>query len=671
MKYLPSINSPADLKLLATDELVELAEEIRQEIVSVVSRTGGHLATNLGSVELSIALHYVFDLKIDKVVWDVSNQTYTHKMLTGRRDRMHTLRQHGGVAGFAKRDESEYDHFGAGHASTSISAALGFAAARDQAGLDHKVVAIIGDGALTGGLAYEGLNNAGSLKKDLLVILNDNHWSISKNVGAMSRYLTGIMTDEKFNKLRDEIWELTGRFKRRDKIRATISHIENSIKGLLVPGMLFEKLGFRYFGPIDGHDLELMIKTLQRVKNLSGPILLHVATVKGKGYEPAESNPFKYHGIGKFDKVTGETTGNPSTRPSFTQVFGDVMLELGAKNERVVAITAAMVAGTGLVKFAEKYPDRFYDVGIAEGHAGTFAAGMAAEGALPYVAIYSTFMQRAFDHVVHDIALQNLPVVLCMDRGGLVGDDGPTHHGTFDLSFLPPCPNLTFAVPRDGNELRAMLHYTVDHELTGPVAIRYPRAAIPADMSDEISKIEWGTWERLTDPGEIVVLAVGTMVTTARQVADVLAKRGIELSIVNARFVKPLDLKMLAELRQTTAAIITLEENAVRGGFGQAIAEYLLTEGYTGRFRALGIPDKFIPHGNRDLLLKEIGLDPGGIAVSIEKLVTGSPKQTGFLHKLIFRRNGTHKRNGVVKRNDVAKRKEHPKGISEVVKEGE
>ncbi|MFH1372765.1 MAG: 1-deoxy-D-xylulose-5-phosphate synthase [bacterium] len=665
MKYLPSINSPADMKKLSMEELIDLATEIREEIVTVVSRTGGHLATNLGSVELSIALHYVYDLPSDKVIWDVSNQTYTHKMLTGRRDRMPTLRQHDGVAGFARRDESEFDHFGAGHASTSISAALGFAAARDQAGLDHKVVAIIGDGALTGGLAYEGLNNAGSLKKDMLVILNDNHWSISRNVGAMSRYLTGIMTDEKFNKLRDEIWELTGRFKRRDKIRDTISHIEKSIKGLLVPGMLFDKLGFRYFGPIDGHDLELVIKTLQKVRNLSGPILLHIATVKGKGYDPAENNPFKFHGIGKFDKVTGETTGNPSTRPGYTQVFGDAMLELGAKNERVVAITAAMVAGTGLVKFAEKFPDRFYDVGIAEGHAGTFAAGMAAEGALPYVAIYSTFMQRAFDQVVHDIALQNLPVVLCMDRGGLVGDDGPTHHGTFDLSFLPLCPNLTFAVPKDGNELRAMLHYTVDHKLTGPVAIRYPRAAIPTDMSDEISKIEWGTWERLTDPGEIVVLAVGTMVTSARQVADILAKRGIELSIVNARFVKPIDLKILEEIIQTAAAVVTLEENAVRSGFGQAVAEYLLTEGFTGRFRALGIPDKFIPHGNRNLLLQEIGLDPDGIATAIEKLVEPGQKQANLFQKLILRRNGTTKRNG------LTKRREHASKVGEVVEEGE
>ena len=644
MNFLSEINSPADLKKFNIDELIELTAEIRQEIISVVSQTGGHLATNLGSVELTIALHFVFDLPPDKLIWDVSNQTYAHKMLTGRRELMYTLRQYNGLAGFAKPEESEYDHFAAGHASTSISAALGFAAARDNVGLDHKVVAVIGDGAMTGGLAYEGLNNAGSLKKDMLVVLNDNTWSISKNVGGMSKYLTSIMADEKFNKLRNEIWELTGRFKRRDKIRETISNIENSIKGLLVPGMLFEKLGFRYFGPIDGHDLGLLIKTLQQVKNLQGPILLHVATVKGKGYEPAESNPFKYHGIGKFDKVSGKVTAKPSHRPLYTKVFGDTMVELGAKNERVVAITAAMVAGTGLVEFAEKFPQRFFDVGIAEGHAGTFAAGLAAQGARPYLAIYSTFMQRAFDQVIHDIALQNLPVVLCMDRGGLVGDDGPTHHGTFDLSYLPLTPNLTVAVPKDGNELRAMLHYTVDHELTGPVAIRYPRESVPIDMTDKLQEMQWGKWEYLTPMGGIVVLAVGTMVTYAQQAANILAQKDINLSIINARFVKPLDLEMLDKVKETAAIIVTAEENALRGGFGQAVADYLLAEGYKGKFKALGIPDRFITHGSRDLLLKEISLDPEGIATAIEALVSGGQKQAGFLHKLIFRKNGNAKK---------------------------
>jgi len=639
MKYLSRIDSPADLKKLSPEELVQLADEIRQEIVSVVSETGGHLATNLGSVELTVALHYVFDAPRDKLIWDVSNQTYAHKMLTGRRDRMYTLRQYHGLAGFARRDESEYDDFGAGHASTSISAALGFAAARDLAGLDHKVVAIIGDGAMTGGLAYEGLNNAGSLKKDLLVILNDNSWSISKNVGAISKYLTNIMADEKYNKLRNEIWELTGRFKRRDKIRAAISSIEDSIKGLLVPGMLFEKLGFRYFGPIDGHDLNLLIKTLQQVKNLHGPILLHVVTVKGKGYKPAEGNPPKYHGVGKFDKITGKSNAKPAARPSYTQVFGDTMVELGAKDDRVVAITAAMTMGTGLVAFAEKYPDRFFDVGIAEGHASTFAAGLAADGAKPYLTIYSTFLQRAYDMVIHDIALQNLPVVICMDRAGLVGNDGPTHHGAFDLSYLSSVPNLTIAAPKDGNELRAMLHYTVDHPLDGPVAIRYPRDSVPTDMVKEVQSIEWGRWEALTPLGEIVVLAVGTMVTIIREAAAMLAERGITLSIVNARFVKPWDTRMLHRIKEKAHFIFTAEENALRGGFGQAVSDYLLANGYTGKFRTFGIPDRFVTHGNRDQLLKEIGLDASSIATAIEEMVATSFKPNLF-QKLILRRNG-------------------------------
>jgi 1-deoxy-D-xylulose-5-phosphate synthase len=414
MKYLSKIDSPDDLKTLSEEELAELSEEIRREIISAVSHTGGHLATNLGAVELTVALHYVFDSPSDKLIWDVSHQSYAHKLLTGRRDSFHTIRQHGGLSGFTKRSESDCDPFGAGHASTSISAALGFAAARDNAGLDYKVVAIIGDGSLTGGLAFEGMNNAGSSKKDLLVVLNDNTWSISKNVGAISKYLTNIMSDEKFNRLRDEIWEMTGRFKRRDRIRETIAKIEKSVKGLLVPGMLFQNFGFRYFGPIDGHDLPLVIKTLQRLKNLQGPIMLHVATVKGKGYEPAEGDPTRYHGVGRFDKVTGKLARKSSSRPSYTSVFSDTMVELGRKDKRVIAVTAAMATGTGLDKFANEFPERFFDVGIAEAHASCFAAGLAAAGARPYVAVYSTFMQRAYDQIIHDIALQELPVVFCI-----------------------------------------------------------------------------------------------------------------------------------------------------------------------------------------------------------------------------------------------------------------
>ena len=614
MKHLPRINNPKDIRSLAQDELIELADELRQTIIAAVSETGGHLASSLGVVELTVALHYAFDTPRDQIVWDVSHQTYCHKLLTGRRDRIDTLRQYGGLSGFCKRSESEYDPFGAGHASTSISAALGLAVARDMKGKDHKVVAIIGDGAMTGGLAFEGLNNAGSLKKDLLVVLNDNTWSISKNVGALSKYLTSIMADERFNKLRKEVWELTGRFKRRDAIRETVKNLENSIKGLLVPGMLFEKLGFRYLGPIDGHDLPLLIKTLQDIRHLTGPIMLHVATVKGKGFPPSEEDAEAFHGIGKFNKVTGKLVRSDSDLPDYTKVFGRTMLELAEKNDRVVAITAAMAPGTGLDEFADKFPDRFYDVGIAEGHAGIFSAGLASEGVRPYFAVYSTFAQRAFDQIIHDMALQNLPVVLALDRGGLVGSDGPTHHGTYDLAYLSTIPNITVAVPKDGNEFRAMLHYTSDNDSNEVVAIRYPRDVVPTPMTDDIPAIEWTRWEWLTDPGEVVVLAVGTMVQQALRAAEKLADQGIELAVVNARFVKPLDEQFLRQVMEKARVIVTAEEGAIRGGFGQAVAEYLLSHEFGGRFKALGVPDSFVTHGTRTELLREIGLDSESIA---------------------------------------------------------
>jgi len=639
LKYLSHINNPEDLKKLSPEELEELVKEIRQEIISTVSHTGGHLASNLGAVELTVALHYIFDCPKDKLIWDVSHQTYAHKLLTGRRDRFHTIRQFNGLSGYAVRSESEYDCYGAGHASTSISSALGFATAREKNGDNYKIVAVIGDGAMTGGLAFEGMNNAGISKKDMLVILNDNTWSISKNVGAISKYLTNILADEKFNKLRNEVWELTGRFKRRDKIRETISRIEDSIKGLLVPGMLFEKLGFRYFGPIDGHDLPLLVKTLGHVKNISGPVMLHVGTVKGKGYEPAEGNAFKYHGVGKFDKVTGKAI--PKTgRPAYTQVFGETMLELGAKSEKVMAITAAMASGTGLTVFGQKYPDRFFDVGIAEGHAGCFASGLAAEGMKPYLTIYSTFLQRAYDQIIHDIGIQNLPVVICMDRAGLVGDDGPTHHGVFDIAYLSTVPNLTVAAPKDGNELRAMLHYTVDNELPGPVSIRYPRDNVPGEMKLELQKIEWGKWETLTKTGDVVILAVGAMVDQVLKAGGLLKEKQIDLRVVNARFVKPLDEDFLDDMIEHAQVILTAEEGQLRGGFGQAVAHYLISSGYHGKFKALGIPDKFVIHGSRSLLLKEVGLDPESISQSILKLVDEGHKNGTFLSKLRFHRNG-------------------------------
>jgi 1-deoxy-D-xylulose-5-phosphate synthase len=645
MKYLPFIDSPADTKKLSVDELVELAAEVRQEIISTVSETGGHLASNLGSVELTIALHYVFDLPEDRLIWDVSHQTYPHKLLTGRRAQLHTIRQYGGLAGYSKPSESPYDHFGAGHASTSISAALGFAVARDFLGRKNKVVAVIGDGSMTGGLAFEGMNNAGSMKRNLLVVLNDNTLSISKNVGSISKYLTGIMSDEKFIRLRNEVWELTGRFKRRDKIRETVRRLENSIKALLVPGMFFEKMGFRYLGPIDGHDLPLLVKTLNDVKNISGPVMLHIATTKGKGFAPAEEDAIKYHGVGRFDKITGKATPSNARFPQYTGVFGDTIIELAGKDDRVVAITAAMAPGTGLVEFSEKYPDRFFDVGIAEAHAACFAAGLAAEGYRPYLAVYSTFMQRAYDQVIHDMAVQKLPVVICMDRAGLAGNDGPTHHGAFDLSFMSTVPNITVAVPKDGNELRAMLHHTIDDEIPGVVAVRYPRDNVPTPVEDEPGRIDWGRWEWLTAPADLVVLAVGTMVGQMMKALDMFEEHRGDVAVINARFVKPFDYDMLGKVKDNARVIITVEENSMRGGFGQAVAAYLLSEGYRGEFRALGIPDRFITHGTRAELLREVGLDAESLHHLIEEFLTHNAKaEGGLLRKLGLRRNGTWKK---------------------------
>lgn len=651
LKHLPDIHSPEDIKKLSVEELIELAGEVRQEIISGVSKTGGHLASNLGTVELTIALHYVFNSPNDKIIWDVSHQTYAHKILTGRRDRFDTLRQYNGLSGYCKRSESIHDHFGAAHASTSISAALGFAAARELLGKENRVIAVIGDGAMTGGLAFEGMNNAGSLKKNLIVILNDNTWSISKNVGAISRYMTNILTDEKFNKLRAEVWELTGRFKRRDKIRETIHRLENSIKGFLVPGMLFEKLGFRYFGPLDGHDLPLLINRLRDINQINGPIMLHIATIKGKGYEPAEEDAGKYHGVGKFDKITGKAAKTSDSLPAYTKVFGNIMLELAEKNDRVVAITAAMPSGTGLVAFSEKFPDRFFDVGIAEAHGTCFAAGLAAEGMRPYLVVYSTFMQRAYDQVIHDTAIQNLPIVICMDRAGLVGNDGPTHHGVFDIAYLSTIPNLTICAPKDGNELRAMLHYTVNNKLAGIIAVRYPRDTVPTPMEETVLSIDWGTWEWLSPVSETIIIAVGTMVEESMRAARILSEQGIQVSVVNARFIKPWDEGILMQIKNKARHIVTIEEGSILGGFGQAIGARLLSDRYGGKFLTLGTPDRFVTHGSRSELLKEVGLDANGIALSISKILTDEARQsTGIFQRLVFRRNGM-----VGKRDAVAK----------------
>ena len=632
---LNTIKSPADLKKLAVDDLLTLAEEIRAEVVSTVSKTGGHLASNLGVVELTIALHYLYDCPRDQIVWDVAHQSYIHKLLTGRRDRFGTLRQYGGISGFTKRAESEFDSFGAGHASTSISAALGLAKARDLLGTKRHVIAVIGDGALTGGLSFEGLNNAGAQKRDLLVVLNDNSMSISKNVGAMSRYLTNILTDQAYNKLRDDVWRFIGRLKRADKIRSTVSHFESQLKGLLVPGIIFEKLGFRYFGPIDGHDLPLLVKTLGQIKDLPGPRLLHIITQKGKGYEPAEKDATHFHGVSAFNKITGKSSAKDPL-PAYTTVFGRKMVELAVIEPKMIAVTAAMASGTGLTEFSQRYPDRFFDVGIAEQHAVCFSAGMAAGGVRPVCAIYSTFLQRAFDQIIHDVALQKLPVVFCIDRAGLVGEDGPTHHGAFDLSYLRPVPNMTIAAPSDGDELERMLAYAVENRV-GPVAIRYPRGSVPYPLGANTRPFEWGRWELLSGGADLAIIAAGSMVAPCVAVADRLAKEGISASLVNGRFIKPLDTDALREVAERFDRVVTVEENSLNGGFGSGVTEYLDSIGYRGKILRLGLPDRFIPHGAREVLLREVGLDEEGIYRSIGALIRS---KRSLLRVFQLRRNG-------------------------------
>ena len=632
---LDTIESSADLKKLSPDDILQLAREIRIEVVSIVSKTGGHLASNLGVVELTLAIHYLFDCPKDQVVWDVAHQSYIHKLLTGRRDRFATMRQYGGLSGFTKRTESPADAFGAGHASTSISAALGLAEARDLLGEKRHIIAVIGDGALTGGLSFEGLNNAGARKKDLLVILNDNSMSISPNVGAMSKYLTNILTDQSYNRLRADVWRFLGRLKRAEKIRATVAHFESQLKGMLVPGIIFEKLGFRYFGPIDGHDLPLLIKTLRQIKELPGPRMLHIITQKGRGYEPAEKDATKFHGISAFNKVTGKTAKSAEL-PSYTSVFGNKITELARSDKRIIAITAAMAPGTGLSKFAEEHPDRFFDVGIAEQHAVCFAAGLAAGGARPVCAIYSTFLQRAYDQIIHDVALQKLPVIFAIDRGGLVGEDGPTHHGAFDLSYLRAVPNMTVAVPCDGDELEQMLEYAVANRL-GPLAIRYPRGSIPYELGRRSDRFEWGRWEVVSGGTDLAIIATGSMVQPCKNVVNRLKSEGVSASLINGRFVKPLDTEALSEIAERFDRVVSVEENSVNGGFGSGVSCYLDSLDYRGRMMHLGIPDRFIQHGSRELLLKEIGLDEDGIYRSIGTIL--KPKRS-FFEVLHLKRNG-------------------------------
>lgn len=623
-RILDNIDSPADIKGLTPAELTVLADELRSEIIRVVSRNGGHLAPSLGVVELTLALHYVFDSPADKFVWDVGHQSYAHKLITGRRDEFDTLRQYGGIAGFPRREESPHDAFNTGHASTSISAALGMACARDLLGDDNRVIAIIGDGSLTAGLAFEGLNQAGHLKKNLMVVVNDNRMSIAKNVGALSQYLTRLLSAPTYQRLESEVWEIMGKVPGvGEKARELTSRALEGVRGLLVPGVLFEELGFKYFGPLDGHNIELLVEAFERLKITDGPLLVHVITQKGRGYQPAEDDASRFHGIGSFEKETGTLTKKPSAM-SYTEAFGRTLTTLAEDDERVVAITAAMPAGTGLTHFAGRFPDRFFDVGIAEQHAVTFAAGLAAQGMKPVVALYSSFLQRAYDQVIHDVCLQGLPVRLMIDRGGIVGDDGPTHHGVFDLSFLRAVPGLVVMSPKDENELASMVRTALEYD-DGPTAVRYPRGAGQGvEMDFEPASLPIGKGEILRTGRDISLIALGSMVELAERAAEELAGEGIDASVLNARFLKPLDRTLILDEALRTRRVITLEENVSSGGFGAAVLELLQSEGASQvAVRVMALPDDFVTHGSRAQLLSDCGLTLEDVVAQARALATG------------------------------------------------
>ena len=623
MGLLEKINRPQDLHRLSMTEMNRLAQEIRELIIDTVSKNGGHLASNLGVVELTLALHRVFNSPVDRVVWDVGHQAYVHKILTGRRDAFSTLRQFGGISGFPKLTESPHDAFGTGHSSTSLSAALGIAVARDMAGEDYQVVAVIGDGSLTGGQAFEALNHAGMLRRKLIVVLNDNEMSIAKNVGAMSEYLYRMRMAPTYSRIKRDVEVL---LKNIPSIGARVAHtaerVKDSLKYLLVPGMLFEDLGYTYIGPVDGHQLPLLMDIFEKAKSIDGPVVIHTVTKKGLGYEPAERNAGKFHGVAPFCVETGEVC-NISQVPTYTKVFGDALVDLGGKNTSIAAITAAMPDGTGLRPFAEAFPERFFDVGIAEQHAITLAAGMAAQGAQPVVAVYSTFAQRGFDQILHDICLQNLPVVLALDRAGLVGDDGPTHHGVFDYSYLRMMPNMTIMAPKDENELRHML-YTA-FAMKAPCALRYPRGcAVGVPLDGEWRELPVGQAEVLAEGSDLYLWAVGSMVETGRVVCRLLADAGISAGLVNARFVKPLDLVLLRQTAQC-GRLATLEENVLAGGFGSAVLEAVneWQDEIPVRVERFGLPDDFAPHGDKPRLQALLGLNPEAIAEKIKAWVKG------------------------------------------------
>lgn len=612
---LSKVNYPSDIKQMNVTELKELCKDLREYLVDTISEIGGHFGGGLGAVELTVAIHKVFNTPHDLVVWDTGHQAYPHKILTGRKEALKKIRKLNGISGFLKRNESEYDAFGAGHATTSISAALGMAVARDlNNDPNRKVIAVIGDGAMTGGMAYEAMNNSGILKSDLIVVLNDNRMSIAPNVWQISNYFTEMIAHPEYNKFKGQIWDLTGKLDHfGDRLRRIASRLESGIKAVVTPGMLFEALGFRYFGPVNGHNLYQLLNIFEHVKGLKGPILIHAVTEKGKGYKPAEDHSQQWHASTPFDKLTGKLIKKGGSLPSYTKIFGEALVEIVKSNPKVVGITGAMPDGTGLDYLQEHCPKNYFDVGIAEEHGVTFAAGLATQGIIPVVAVYSTFLQRGFDQIIHDIALQKLHVVFVMDRAGLVGADGPTHHGVFDLSYLKMIPGMVIMAPKDEAELRNMLYTAVEYK-QGPIALRYPRgSALGVEVKEGFTALEIGKAEKLIEGDDVALLALGSMVNYSLKAAATLREQGINCEVINMRFAKPLDTDMLDYVASKFSKIITLEENNLPGGFGSGVAEYFISKNYKNDLSFIGIPDKFVEHGTQEELHHLLGIDPAGI----------------------------------------------------------
>lgn len=612
---LSKVNYPSDIKQMNVTELKELCKDLREYLVDTISEIGGHFGGGLGAVELTVAIHKVFNTPHDLVVWDTGHQAYPHKILTGRKEALKKIRKLNGISGFLKRNESEYDAFGAGHATTSISAALGMAVARDLNNEpNRKVIAVIGDGAMTGGMAYEAMNNSGILKSDLIVVLNDNRMSIAPNVWQISNYFTEMIAHPEYNKFKGQIWDLTGKLDHfGDRLRRIASRLESGIKAVVTPGMLFEALGFRYFGPVNGHNLYQLLKIFEHVKGLKGPILIHAVTEKGKGYKPAEDHSQQWHASTPFDKLTGKLIKKGGSLPSYTKIFGEALVEIVKSNPKVVGITGAMPDGTGLDYLQEHCPKNYFDVGIAEEHGVTFAAGLATQGIIPVVAVYSTFLQRGFDQIIHDIALQKLHVVFVMDRAGLVGADGPTHHGVFDLSYLRMIPGMVIMAPKDEAELRNMLYTAVEYK-QGPIALRYPRgSALGVEVKEGFTVLEIGKAEKLIEGDDVALLALGSMVNYSLKAAATLREQGINCEVINMRFAKPLDTDMLDYVASKFSKIITLEENNLPGGFGSGVAEYFISKNYKNDLSFIGIPDKFVEHGTQEELHHLLGIDSAGI----------------------------------------------------------